>query len=74
MSIIVHLFSGYCKIYYFVLYCYLGIPNLGIVPIDPLRIITMELDQNNGGPVNLKLKFQDLDIHNIKYAQMTKAQ
>lgn len=60
--------------YYSLLYCYLGIPNLGIVKIDPLRISKLELDQSNGGPVNIKLKFQNLDIHNLKHLQITKVQ
>lgn len=62
------------KISYSIFCCYLGVPSLGLVEIDPLRISTLELDQSNGGPVRIKSTFKDLYIRNVKYVQITKAQ
>lgn len=47
----------------------LGIPSLDLIPIDPLRIVELVVDQNKGHPINLNIKFTDFDIYNIKYVQ-----
>ncbi|KAL0281109.1 UNVERIFIED_CONTAM: hypothetical protein PYX00_002205 [Menopon gallinae] len=41
-----------------------GVPNLGLIPIDPLRVTRLDIDQGDG-PVALDLKFRDIDIINI---------
>jgi len=41
-----------------------GIPSLGLLPTDPLRINTLEVSQGMGA-VQLKLLFKDLDILNL---------
>lgn len=46
-----------------------GIPNLGLLPIDPLRITELGIDQGSG-PVSIKLNFRDLDISNIGTAKI----
>lgn len=42
-----------------------GVPSLGLMPVDPLRITQLSIDQGTG-PVSIKLDFRDLDIKNIK--------
>lgn len=49
----------------------LGIPSLGIIPLDPLRITELKIDQGSG-PVSIKLNFKDLDIHNLNSSLITK--
>lgn len=46
-----------------------GIPNFGLLPIDPLRITELGIDQGSG-PVSIKLNFRDLDISNIGTAKI----
>lgn len=48
-------------------YCCLssaGIPSLGLLPLDPIRVTSLVVDQGVGA-VKLKLKFRDLDILNM---------
>jgi len=52
---------------------YLGIPNLGINKMDPLRISSLLIDQGRG-PVGIKLDFKDLDITNLKSIIFDKVQ
>lgn len=49
---------------------YAGIPSLGINKIDPMRITRLVIEQGNG-PVNLKLTFNEIDIHNMGTALLT---
>ena len=41
-----------------------GVPSIGLPPIDPFRVTSLEIDQGTG-PVNIKLNFRDLDASNI---------
>lgn len=49
-----------------------GIPSLGIHKIDPMLISELKIHQSTG-PVNIKLSFKDLYIHNIKHAVIDSA-
>lgn len=51
----------------------LGVPSLGLIKIDPLRITKLEIDQGTG-PVSINLKFSDLDISNLKTVVISKLQ
>lgn len=51
----------------------LGVPSLGINQIDPMLISRLNIHQSNG-PVNIKLSFNDIYIHNIKHAVIDKSQ
>uniref|UniRef100_A0A2S2PPC5 Protein takeout n=1 Tax=Schizaphis graminum TaxID=13262 RepID=A0A2S2PPC5_SCHGA len=42
-----------------------GVPSLGILKMDPLRIDKLIIDQGKG-PVSIKLDFKNLDISNLK--------
>ncbi|CAH1397714.1 unnamed protein product [Nezara viridula] len=44
--------------------------QLGIGPIDPLRIMSMKMDQGSGA-VSVKLEFQDLDIFGLSSCNAT---
>jgi len=44
--------------------CIAGMPSIGLLPLDPLRIKTLEIDQGTG-PVSIKLNVRDLDVSNI---------
>ncbi|XP_025407025.1 protein takeout-like [Sipha flava] len=48
-----------------------GVPSLGIIPMDPLRITELKIDQGSG-PVSIKLNFNDLDIMNLKMLTVDK--
>ncbi|VVC25552.1 Hypothetical protein CINCED_3A006228 [Cinara cedri] len=49
-----------------------GVPNLGLIPIDPLIISHLDINQGStNGPVAIKLNFRDLHIHNIKSLKIT---
>jgi len=48
-----------------------GVPSLGIIPMDPLRITELKIDQGSG-PVSIKLNFKDLDIMNLKMLTIDK--
>ncbi|VVC40098.1 Haemolymph juvenile hormone binding [Cinara cedri] len=48
-----------------------GIPSLGIVKIDPLRILSLKINQGKG-PVNINMSFTNIDIINLKYVQAKK--
>ncbi|CAH1397717.1 unnamed protein product [Nezara viridula] len=47
-----------------------GNKQLGIGPIDPLRIMSMKMDQGSGA-VSVKLEFQDLDIFGLSSCNAT---
>ncbi|XP_050541478.1 protein takeout-like [Daktulosphaira vitifoliae] len=46
-----------------------GVPSLGLISVDPLRISSLGIDQGSG-PVSIKLNFKDLDISNIGTAKI----
>ncbi|XP_015366046.1 PREDICTED: protein takeout-like [Diuraphis noxia] len=49
-----------------------GIPSLGLIPIDPLIISQMDINQGvSNGPLDIKLSFKDLYIHNIGSIKIT---
>jgi len=51
---------------------FLGIPSLGLIPIDPLIISQMDINQGvSNGPLDIKLSFKDLYIHNIGSIKIT---
>ncbi|VVC42951.1 Haemolymph juvenile hormone binding [Cinara cedri] len=47
-----------------------GVPSLGLIKVDPLRIIELKINQESGHPVNLDLKFNDVDLINLKHSQI----
>lgn len=51
----------------------LGVPSLGILKMDPLRIDKLLIDQGSG-PVSIKLDFKNLDIGNLKSIVIDKIQ
>jgi len=51
----------------------LGVPSLGILKMDPLRIDKLLIDQGSG-PVSIKLDFKNLDISNLKSIVIDKIQ
>uniref|UniRef100_A0A2S2PW13 Protein takeout n=1 Tax=Sipha flava TaxID=143950 RepID=A0A2S2PW13_9HEMI len=50
-----------------------GIPSLGIIPLDPLRISELTIQQGTG-PVSFKLNFTDLDLINLKKMTIQKVE
>lgn len=51
---------------------FLGVPSLGLIPIDPLIISQLDIDQgSSNGPLNIKLHFKNLHIHNIGAIKVT---
>jgi len=51
---------------------FLGIPSLGLIPIDPLIISQMDINQSaSNNPLDIKLSFKDLYIHNIGSIKIT---
>lgn len=61
------MFTSFHLLYNYYFYLYLGVPSLGIVPVDPLRISSLVINQGTG-PVNINLNFKDLDIINMHSA------
>lgn len=47
-----------------------GLREFNLLPFDPLRVKTMVLDKNPSSPVNIELKFKDLDLIGLKTAQV----
>ena len=45
--------------------CILGAPQLGVYPIDPMRVNKLQLTSGTG-TVSLDLTFSDMDIHGFK--------
>lgn len=43
---------------------------MNLLPFDPLRVNSLVLERNPSSPVNLELKFKDLDIIGIKSANV----
>lgn len=52
---------------------FLGIPSLGMIKIDPLRILSLKIEQGNG-PVSINMSFTDIDIINLRYVQAKKVE
>jgi hypothetical protein len=48
-----------------------GIPAINLPKIDPLRIPSIELAKDNGGPVSTVLKLNDVDLFGMSKATMT---
>ncbi|KAG8301211.1 hypothetical protein J6590_058206 [Homalodisca vitripennis] len=46
-----------------------GVPALGVLTIDPLRVTHLLIDQGTG-PVSIKLDFNELDIHGLGSARI----
>jgi len=49
-----------------------GIPSLGLLKMDPLRILKLGIDQRTPS-IKLKLNFKDLDIINMRSLIIKKA-
>lgn len=49
-----------------------GIPSLGLLKMDPLRILKLGIDQGTPS-IKLKLNFKDLDIINMRSLIIKKA-
>lgn len=52
-------------IFTFFTFFFLGIPSLGLLPTDPLRVSSLVIDQGVGA-VKLKMQYKDLDIKNMQ--------
>lgn len=48
-----------------------GLKDLNLLPFDPLRVKSLVIDRNPSSPVNLELKFKDLDMLGLKSAKIT---
>lgn len=46
-----------------------GIPGLGVLPIDPLRVAAISIGQGSG-PVAVSLDFKDMDIYGLSEVQV----
>lgn len=42
-----------------------GDPRINLVSIDPLHVSTMTLKQGGTSPVNIELKFIDVDLYGL---------
>ncbi|XP_058060767.1 protein takeout-like [Anopheles bellator] len=51
---------------------YKGVPEIGLVPLDPLRIDKMDIVQGDG-PINIELNFRKVDLVGFREAQIKKA-
>ncbi|KAM7361884.1 protein takeout-like [Cochliomyia hominivorax] len=49
---------------------YGGSRELNLLPFDPLRVNSLVLERNPSSPVNLELKFKDLDLIGMKSIQV----
>uniref|UniRef100_A0A182IY27 Uncharacterized protein n=1 Tax=Anopheles atroparvus TaxID=41427 RepID=A0A182IY27_ANOAO len=49
-----------------------GVPEIGLVPLDPLRIDKMDIVQGDG-PINIVLNFMKVDITGFQHATIKKA-
>uniref|UniRef100_A0A182QFP2 Haemolymph juvenile hormone binding protein n=1 Tax=Anopheles farauti TaxID=69004 RepID=A0A182QFP2_9DIPT len=49
-----------------------GVPEIGLVPLDPLRIDKMDIIQGDG-PINIVLNFRKVDLLGFSEAQIKKA-
>ncbi|XP_053667171.1 uncharacterized protein LOC128716272 [Anopheles marshallii] len=49
-----------------------GVPEIGLVPLDPLRIDKMDIVQGDG-PINIVLNFKKVDLTGFQHAQIKKA-
>lgn len=48
-----------------------GRRELGLVPIDPLTVDEVNIDQGNTSPVNVNLKFRDLRCFGLSTARIS---
>ncbi|XP_061506727.1 circadian clock-controlled protein daywake [Anopheles gambiae] len=48
-----------------------GVPEIGLVPLDPLRIDKMDIVQGDG-PINIVLNFKKVDLGGFREAQIKK--
>ncbi|XP_041784693.1 uncharacterized protein LOC121600295 [Anopheles merus] len=48
-----------------------GVPEIGLVPLDPLRIDKMDIVQGDG-PINIVLNFKKVDLSGFREAQIKK--
>uniref|UniRef100_A0A182PS73 Uncharacterized protein n=1 Tax=Anopheles epiroticus TaxID=199890 RepID=A0A182PS73_9DIPT len=51
---------------------YKGVPDIGLVPLDPLRIDKMDIVQGDG-PINIVLNFRKVDLNGFREAIVKKA-
>ncbi|XP_058169536.1 protein takeout-like [Anopheles ziemanni] len=51
---------------------YKGVPEIGLVPLDPLRIDKMDIVQGDG-PINIVLNFRKVDLTGFREAEIKKA-
>ncbi|XP_065371577.1 protein takeout-like [Calliphora vicina] len=47
-----------------------GLRDLDLLPFDPLRVNSLTLERNPSSPVNIELKFKELDLFGLKTAQV----
>lgn len=51
---------------------YKGVPEIGLVPLDPLQIDKMDIIQGDG-PINIELNFKKVNLLGFQHAQVKKA-
>lgn len=51
---------------------HIGRRDLGLVPIDPLQVDEVNIEQGTNSPVNIDLKFRDLKCHGLSNAVIKK--
>lgn len=49
-----------------------GRRDLGLIPIDPLQVDEVNIDQGNNSPVNINLKFREMKCHGLSTAVIKK--
>lgn len=49
-----------------------GHPGINMIPIDPLHIPNIGIKQGNDSPVNIELKFSDVDLIGLSSCRITK--
>lgn len=47
-----------------------GRRDLGLVPIDPLQVDEVNIEQGNTSPVNVNLKFRNLKCYGLSTAKV----
>lgn len=53
------------------MFCILGVPELGLKPLDPLDISSLTIEEGTG-PVNVKQNFKNVKLYGISTTKVTK--
>ncbi|XP_055625556.1 protein takeout [Toxorhynchites rutilus septentrionalis] len=49
-----------------------GLPEFGILPLDPLLVNSLSIEQGSSSPINLKQEFQNVKLNNLVNSTVTK--